>query len=267
MNAKNSPAKRFFLAVSLLLYGAHALADSSAVQATNFQLGFASGDTYVSGSRDSNTYGINGSVTFPLLAYLGGSLSGAYAHTNLAANFPSETGTSTSASARPLCSVDRDDLAAGLFVRDPTIGRVGIGYGAGRTQSHCDATFLSTGTDTLETRNYAADAAYYFSKATLAIARTRTRLEAGGDLNSSTLTASWYPTNNARATLSAGGLDFKNTYSLGLDYQPEFLDNSLSLLFAYTARQQAIEARFLTIGLSYYFDKRVDLITRDRQYR
>ncbi len=259
--------KYYVIAGLLLFYCADALADSQAVQATTFQAGFASGDTHTSGGSDSSTYGINGSITFPLAAYLGASLSGAYAHSNLATNFPSETNNLTPANASPSCNINQGNLDAGLFLRDPTIGKVGISYGAGRARSGCSATFLATGTDTLDTKNYTANAEYYFSKVTIALARTRTHLESAGDLNSDTLTASWYSTNNVRVALSAYGLDFKNTYSLGFEYQPEFLENSTSLLFGYTTRHQTIETHSIMVGFGYYFDKRVDLITRDRQYR
>ena len=259
--------KHYVIAGLLLFYGADALADSQAVQETTFQTGFASGDTYTSGGSDSSTYGINGGVTFPLATYVGASLSGAYAHSNLATNFSSETHSLGPANTLPACSINHGNLDAGLFLRNPTIGKVGIGYGVGRARSGCSATFLATGTDTLETKNYTANAEYYFSKMTIAVAGTRTHLDAAGNLNSDTLTASWYSTNNVRVALSADGLDFKNTYSLGLEYQPEFLENSTSLLFGYTTQRQTIETRSIMVGFSYYFDKRVDLITRDRQYR
>jgi hypothetical protein len=255
---------RHIIAVLLLLGVTNALADSQAVQATNFQASFESGDTYASGNRASNIYDINGGVTFPLLTYLGASLSGTYGHTNIATNpFPN----STPGSAWPSCVVTSGNLDAGLFARDSAIGKVGISYGAGRQQSHCSATFLATGTDTLDTKNYAANAEYYFSRVTIAVARGRSHIDSANNLDSDSLTASWYPINNVRVGLSANGLDFKNTYSFGLEYQPEFLDNSLSLLLDYTTRRETIETHSVTVGFAYFFDKRVDLMTRDRQYR
>lgn len=256
--------QRHIIAILLLLGGTNALADSQAVQATNVQASFVSGDTYASGGRASNIYDINGGVTFPLLTYLGASLSGTYGHTNIASNpFPN----STPGTAWPSCTVSSANLDAGLFVRNSAIGKVGVSYGAGRQQSHCSATFLATGTDTLDTTNYAANAEYYFSTVTIAVARAQSHIDSANNLDSDTLTASWYPINNVRVGLSANGLDFKNTYSLGLEYQPEFLDNSLSLLFGYTTQRQTIETHSITVGFGYFFDKRVDLMTRDRQYR
>ncbi len=256
--------KRHISAILLLLGGTNALADSQAVQETNGQASFVSGDTYASGGRTSNIYGINGGITFPVLTYLGASLSGTYGHTNLASNpFPN----TTPGSAWPSCTVSSGDLDAGLFVRNSAIGKVGISYGVGRQQSHCSATFLATGTDKLDTKNYAGNAEYYFSNVTIAVVRTQTQIDSATNLDSDTLTTSWYPTNNLRVGLSANGLDLKNTYSFGLEYQPEFLDNSLSLLLGYTTQRQTIETHSITVGFGYFFDKRVDLMTRDRQYR
>lgn len=256
--------KRHSIAVLLLLGATNALADSQAVQATNGQVSFESGDTYFSGNRTSNIYNINGGVTFPLLTYLGASLSGTYGHTNIASNpFPNSTPTS----AWPSCTITSGNLDAGLFFRNSDVGKVGVSYGAGRQQSHCNATFVATGTDTLDTKNYSANAEYYLSNFTIAVARAQTDIKSANNLDSDSLTASWYPINNMRVGLSAFGLDFKKTYSLNLEYQPEFLDNSVSFLFGYTTQRQVIETHSITVGFGYFFEKRVDLMTRDRQYR
>lgn len=262
---------RHIIAILLLLGSSNALADSQAVQATNVQASFVSGDTYAPGGRASNIYDINGGATFPLLTYLGASLSGTYGHSNLVwpliVTNPSPSPNSTTTSGPPSCTVTSGNLDAGLFFRNSAIGRVGVSYGVGRQNSNCSATFLATGTDTLNTKNYAANAEYYFSNVTLAVARAQSHLDSANNLDSDTLTASWYPINNMRVGLSANGLDFKNTYSFGLEYQPEFLDNSLSILFGYATQRQTIETHSITVGFGYFFEKRVDLITRDRQYR
>jgi len=259
--------KRLSFAVLLALYGPHAFADSQAVRAVNYQLAYASGDTNTSGGSDSRTNGINGGVTFPLATYLGASVSGAYAHSTLATNFPNGTNVLTLASTAPHCTVNSKDLDAGLFVRDPTIGRIGVSYGLGRAKSNCDASFVVTGTDTLDTRVYAVGAEYYFPKVTIALSRTQTRFDPVNKFDSDVLTGSWYPTNILRVALSAEGMSMKNTYSLGLEYQPEFLDNSSGLSISYSTRHQTVTSHIVMVGLVYYFGERTDLLTRDREYR
>jgi len=257
--------KRYLLAVPLLLCGAHAWADpAAAVAATNYEIGLTGGDTYVSGNRASNIYDINGRATFPLATYLGAALSGDYGHTSIATNpFPDST---TGGSWAP-CTVRSDDLDAGMFMRNPSFGRIGVDYGAGQLKSQCSATFVDTGTDTLNTRYSTASAEYYFSTVTVAVARSKVQLEAGNGLDSDTLTASWYPINDVRVALAADGLDLKDTYHLDLEYQPEFLDNSMSLLLNYMTQRQTLATHTISVGFRYFFGTEVDLLTRDRNYR
>lgn len=258
--------KRCLIAMLLLLLlcDDNALADSHAVEATNVQAGFTSWDTHASSGMVNNSYAINGGITFPVVSYLGASLSGAFGHTKLASN-PSPNVTPTSA--WPSCTISNSNLDAGLFVRDPTLGKVGVSYGAGRQQSHCSATYLITGTDTLSTKDSTASAEYYLSKVTLAVARTKTHLVPGSDLDSDSLTLGWYPDSDVRLALSVYGLDLKNSRQLGLEYQPEFLDDSLSLLLVYSSQRLTTDTHSIMVGFNYFFEKHVPLITRDRQYR
>ncbi|MHB8535703.1 MAG: hypothetical protein ACYDBW_09690 [Sulfuricaulis sp.] len=263
------PAPRFVALLLLILCTASAQADSRAVQAFNYQAGIATGSHTPSGDSNSNTYGLDGAATIPLATYLGATVSGALSHTNLTNSLSNSSGGSTVTGARPSCGTNNRNLDAGLFVRDAAIGRVGVGYGVGRIQSHCNATFFPSVSDsgTLATKDYTANAEYYFSKITVALARVKTDLGTSAHLDSDTLTTSWYPINDARVGLAASGLDLKNTYGIDFEYQPDFLDNSMSLSLGYTAQRQTINTHSITVGLVYYFDTHVDLITRDRQYR
>jgi hypothetical protein len=259
--------KRYFLAVPLLLCGIHARADApaaAAVAATNYQAGLNSGDTYISGNRATYFYDINGSITFPLATYLGATFSGNYDHTSITSNpFPD----TTPPRAWPSCAVHSKNFEAGLFARNSSFGRIGVDYGAGRQESHCNATFVDTGGDTLNTRHSTASAEYYFSRVTFAVARSKLHIESGNDLDSETLGASWYPINATRITLAADGLDFKDTYHLDMEYQPEFLDNSMSFLFGYTTQRQTLTTHSISVGFRYFFDTNANLLTRDRHYR
>jgi hypothetical protein len=265
ISKKNVLMKRYLLVVPLLLCGVHARADTpAAVAESNYQAGLTGGDTYISGNRTSNFWDLSGSANFPLGTYFGTSLSGDYIHTNITSNpFPD----SIPASAWPSCVVESENLDAGLFARKPSLGRIGVAYGAGRQKSQCNATFLASGTDTLKTHHSTADAEYYFSMVTVGVSRTWTTIESGPNLDSDTLTASWYPYNDMRLTLAADGLDLKDTYHLSMEYQPEFLDNFMSLVLGYTTQRQTVTTHIITFGLNYYFGTNVDLLARDRQYR
>jgi hypothetical protein len=260
-----SPMKRYIIALLLLLLcDDNALADSQAVQATNVLVGFASWDTSASVGTANNSYNINGDVTFPLTTYLGASLSGAFGHTRIPTNpYPSSIPTTTGSA----CSLNNDNLNAQLFVRDQAVGKVGVSYGVGRQESHCSSTFLTTGSDTQDTRSLSASAEYYFSKATLAVAATKTHLGQDSDLVSDSLTVNWYPISDMRVALSAFGLDLKDTYKVGLEYRPAFLDESLSLLVAYSSQHLTTESHSIIVGINYIFGQHVTLITRDRYYQ
>ena len=256
--------KRYLLALPFLAGVTHAWADSQAVALTNYEASLTTGDTYVSGNRADNMFDVNGSANFPVATYLGAALSGDYQHTNVITNpFPD----TTPASSWPSCSVRSENLDGGLFARNPSFGRIGVGYGSGRQKSRCSATFLATGTDSLNTRYTTASAEYYFSRVTLGAARTKVNIESDGHLDSDTLTARWYPVNDARVALAADGLDLKKTYHLNMEYQPAFLDNSLSLMFGYTTQRQTQSIHVITVGFGYFFGTDVDLLTRDRHYR
>jgi hypothetical protein len=252
-----------FVSAALLLYAAHAVADSPAVRDWNNQLGYASGDTYVAGGTDSNTYGINAATTVPLAAYVAGSLSGAFNRTNVAT---SDVATATGGTV-PSCSLNDGSLVAGLFVRRSDIGRLGLSYGLGRTRSRCDATFLATGSDRLDTRTTALNAEVYLGPFTVGGTRSRTKVKSAYDFDSDSLAGSWYPMENLRMTVSGDGLDLKDTYHFNLEYQPELLENSTGLLIGYTTRRGDNSTRAVTVGINYYFGTRVDLKTRDREYR
>jgi hypothetical protein len=259
--------KRHLIAVLLLVHGAHTLADSQAVERANFEFGLASGDTSRSGTRVSNFYGVNARGTFPLANYVGAALSAAGARTNLGDAFRSDTPSLTSPEEPPECEIDNSNLEADLFVRAATTGRVGIQYGAGQARSKCNATFLATGTKSLDTQTMAANAEYYFARVTIGATRTHTQLDGSADLDSATLAASWYPTDNLRLALAVDGLDLKDTYRFDLEYQAPLFGNAISLLLGYGTQDLAERTHSITVGISYFFDARVELITRDRHYR
>lgn len=256
--------KRCLIALLLLACNRIALADSQAVQKTNVIVGYASWDTSSSSVRVGNSYDIYGGVAFPLAPYLGASLTGAFGSSTLRTNYNAD-GTSTNTSTT--CSIGNDNLDAELFARDPTVGKLGISYAAGRQKSHCNGTFLTTGSDVQDTSGYGIHAEYYFSSVTAAAAYAKTNVGSNSELNSASLSAGWYPMSDLRIDMSASGLDLKNSYMVGLEYRPAFLDESLSLLLSYTSQNLSTQTHTIMVGINYFFEKHVPLITRDRYYR
>ena len=263
MNETKSRA-RWCLIGLLALTAAPAMADSAAVSNANYELSFQSGDTIASGERLSYFYTFAGRATFPLGKYLGVSLTGSRTDTTLVA-----TPSSDVSGTQPWegCGYHGVDFGTNLFARAPKLGRIGIGYNTNKLTSQCSAPFLADGTDTLKTDTYSANAEYYFTRATLAASWARTNITNPGDITSNTLTASWYPSDLTRLSLIAGGQDLKDTYTFEVEYQPAFLDNLFGVRLSYTHQDQTLSTQTIIVGVSYYFGKDVDLITRDRTYR
>ncbi len=259
--------KRLLLTVLLFVYAGSTLAAGQAVKAVHYQLGYQSGDIYTTGGTDSSVNAFDGSVTIPLVGYLGASVSGYYDHYALATNFESQGSGLTVASSLPHCTMIAKGLAANLFLRDPALGRVSAGYGEGQDMAHCQSTFLVSGGPKAATKSYDAAAQYYLRRFTLGVAWEQTRFNSLYRLDSDSVTGSWYPTDILRFDLSAYGQDLKNTYSVGLEYQPEFFDNSSGLWAAYTRRHQTVTSNIIMVGIRYYFGRRVNLLERDREYR
>ncbi len=261
---KLSPA-----AVLLLLYGANAVADSRAVEAATFDGGFNFQEVKAGGDPN-HTAGVDGLFTFALASYLGASLSGSASHTNIEADRPAAASTAMTASSISLsCGFNSQDLTAGLFLRNSSIGRIGVSYGVGQIHSDCsdNATFVASDGHTLRTHNYAANAEYYFPQLTIGLARTNTHLDGGNSITADSLTAGWYPVTELRISPSVGRIDSKSSYGLELEGQPEFLGDALSVLLGYSVQRQTPNIKSFTIGFVYHFGKPLELQTRDRQYR
>ena len=258
---------RHLVALLLLVYSAQAPADSRAVERTNYEVGIAAGDTTRTGTRVSNSYGVNARGAIALGDYLGAALAVAGARTNLGNAFRSETPTLTTPGTPPECEIDTSNLELDLFARAAPTGRIGIQYGAGQARSKCNATFLATGTKALDMQTVAANAEYYFARVTIGATRTHTQLDGSADLDSATLAAAWYPTDNLRLALAADGLDLAETYRFELEYQAPLFGNALSLLLDYGMQDLTEKTHSITVGIRYFFDTRVELITRDRHYR
>ena len=222
-----------------------------AVEAIHYQVSAAGSRTNDTGSfsgTDTTRYTIDGSVTFPVGQYVGAAVSGAFVRSRN--EFLSES-----------CDIDYQRYGATLFARG-SIGRVGLSYDRLNGGS-CDLAFIPDNSE------YAGFAEYYWEFVTARIERARTKIDDRAlssvpDLDVAVARIIGYPTANLSLGLAALGLDVEDTYAFSVQYQPTFFGNAASLLLGYVTNP---DYHSISVGISYFFDRRIDLKTRDRRYR
>ena len=256
------------LAASLLLFSAGTFAQSRAVTARNYELGLASSDSDTADSTSIGTLGVHAAGTLPIGSLLGVSLSGYYSESNVRTGDVLGDRSSNSGN-RPACGFDSLGGDITLFARKPTLGRVAVSYGVGRLSPDCgdDAVLVSNGEGKLRTDNYHVDAEVYLGDFTLGASRTSTDLDEGQKLESNGLVASWYPFNSLKVSVSGNDLYDQNTYGLMLEHQPEFMGDAFGIHLGYSKSDQSPQTSTFYLGLTYFFGARVELKTRDREYR
>jgi hypothetical protein len=257
------------LAASLLLFSAGTFAQSRAVEARNYEFGLASSDSNTSGSTSSGTLGVHGTGTLPIGSLLGVALSGYYSESNVRTGDVLDLSNSATSGNRPSCGFDSLGGDITLFARRPSLGKIAVSYGVGRLSPQCgdDAVFIADGKDKLSTKNYEVEAEVYLGDFTLGASRTSTDLDQGSKLESNAIVASWYPFNSFKVSVSGNDLYGENTYGLMLEHQPEFMGDAFGIHLGYSKSEQTPQVRTIYLGLAYYFGARVELKTRDRQYR
>jgi hypothetical protein len=115
--------------------------------------------------------------------------------------------------------------------------------------------------------NYRLAVEAYLGDFTLGASHISTELEDGPKLESDSFSASWYPIDSVRISLSGGDLYDQDTYGIEVEHQPEFMGNSLSVLLGYSTVDREQEISTINFGVIYHFGTKVELKTRDRQYR
>jgi hypothetical protein len=239
-----------------------------AVQKTNFSLGLVASDSDTKDSTSNGTFGLGGLVTMPIGKLFGASLGGAYSRTTARTGDVLLDVTSAD-STRPSCRFNNRDLSASLFARSPSLGRVSVSYGNGLLTSDCgdQSAFVSTGDDEMGTDSYRAAAEAYLGNFTFGANYTSTELEDGPKLESSLFSASWYPMEDLRVTLSGGDLYDQDTYGIEVEHQPEFMGDGLSVLLGYSIVDREQKVGTISFSVVYHFGTKVELKTRDREYR
>lgn len=231
-----------------------ALSESRAVESVNYQAGIAFSKTAVGFGGNAKNWGINGVVTLPVAEYFGASLAANYARSDLETDLIS-------------CEPQAKDLTAGFFLRDYEKGEFGVSYGHTRSESCVFSSVTGATIRDAQSDHFTAHASYYFSAWTVGASRSRTvRTDAFDDQTSyaSSLIAAYYPSSNVSISAAADRHDHSDDYRLRVEFQPGFLGNAASLAAGYG---WGSDSRTISIGATFYFDKRHELILRDRYYR
>ena len=254
----------------MLLGAGAAVAQSRAAEALNFAFGLDARDIDTSGSTSSGTLGLNAAATIPFGRYFAVAASAGYSEVTIRTRNGLVEESGSMPGARASCDFRGTQGGITLFARRPTLGKIGASYGLNELSSECgdSSVFVISGDDSLDTKNYRVFAEYYLYDFTLAASRTSTDLDDGDNLESSSVTASWYPLDSLRISASAGNdLYEQDTYGIMLEHQPDFLGDALGVNLGYAETERSPQTRTITIGFAYYFGTRVELKTRDRQYR
>lgn len=261
---------RIAMLAACSLCGAGAVAQDRAVQTRNYEFGITSVDSDTSGSTSNGTLGVNVAATLPIGSWVGIAASGYFSSSKVrTGDVLGEDDSAAASGSRPSCSFDNTGGEISLFVRRPSLGKVAATYGVGKVSPDCgdSSIFIENGTDDLSTDNYRFDVEAYLSDFTVGAAYTSTDLDAGLQLQTTAVTASWYPLDSLKLSLSGNDLYEQDTYGLTIEHQPEFLGDAFGINVGYSNSDQEPKTRTIYLGMAYYFGTHVTLKARDRQYR
>lgn len=256
--------------IAAMAISAPALAAERAVEAVHYQVGvkasyvdyeysgnFGSGDdgTGISGATD-------GEITFPIGPYFGASFRALYEHNEIDAG-----------------DVESDsDTISGIgkvFFRNPELGRIALGYMRDRANyswTFRSGSVVSEDSETETSEAYIGLVEAYFGPITAALYDTRTFWDSGtpGSYHDDAVFASlqWYATSNVRIGGQVGFDDADGIYMIEAEFQPAILNNLGGIYINYTRGDtDYFDVNALRVGVTFYFDRRFDLRTRDRRYR
>lgn len=259
-------ASLFALSLALASVTAHA---QRAVESINFEAGIESTDSDTSGSTSNGTLGASLRGTLPIGSYFGASLTAGYSESRVRTREVVESEDGTLSGIRPSCNFDNLGGEVSLFARRPTLGRIGISYGVGQLGSDCSDTsfFIPGGEDSLDNDHYRVEAELYWRNFTIGASHTTLSLDDAPEIETTTVTGSWYPLDSLRLSLHGSDLYDEDTYGLTLEHQPQFLGDGFGIHLGYSETDAEPGTRTINIGLTYYFGKHVSLLDRDRHYR
>ncbi|HEX7013416.1 MAG TPA: hypothetical protein VF161_11740 [Steroidobacteraceae bacterium] len=257
-------------AMLLLVIGQGVSAQDRASEAMNFELGIATRDLDTEDSTSSGDLGVRGAATIPLGSWLFASFKAGYSESTVRTRDVLAHAGGLESGVRPSCGFDSLNGSAGLFVRRPRFGKIGVSYLHGELSADCGtgSQFVSNAEEDLTTDGYRVDAEVYLGNFTLAGARFSTDLDSSDKLETTSVSASWYAMNNLKLSVYGDDLNDRDTYGVLIEHQPDFMGDALGVYVGYATTDDDLpRTRTISFGISYYFGTRVDLKTRDRQYR
>jgi hypothetical protein len=241
-----------------VMVSSSAAASERAVESIHYQAsaeGRLTEDDAALNDDKNRILGINGEVTLPLGHYFGATFGAAYIDSSRTSS-PED--------------IEGDQLLgeAGIFARDASLGRIGLNYVLSRfdyTRTFNNGSGQQN-SDQLDSWVLTALAEMYSEQVTIGATQSRAETSSENDPeNVTTIYARWYLTENivtdVRASIESGE---DEVYVLDLEYQPEFLQSSTSFTLGYL---HGADLKGVRLAVTYFFDKRFDLKTRDRHYR
>ncbi|HEY8539402.1 MAG TPA: hypothetical protein VIL28_11095 [Steroidobacteraceae bacterium] len=246
-----------------------AFAQERAVRQAHFELDISSVELDTSDSTSSGAIGADFAATLPLGRFFGLSLGGGYERSRVRTREVLEDESGQLAGTRPSCTFDSIVGTATLFARVPSFGRLSVGYDIGDLSTDCDgvALFPTSGKDDQSTDGYRYALEAYLGNFTLGASHIVTQLENGPELETTTVSASWYPLDSLKVELFGNDLYEDDTYGLRLEHQPEIFGDGLGVHLSFAKTDASPSTRTWELGIAYYFGRRVALKTRDREYR
>lgn len=239
-----------YLALWLALASSTAFAESRAVVAPHFQIGANYADARMDNDGTARSLTGTAGVTLPLAKFVGATASGFYSRHELEIPMGS-------------CKANGSGLGGTAFLRDFDAGRAGISYTRQRSEFCGFSSMTGASSTTVTSTSQTAYATYYFPE--WSVGASRSRFETADIARyGNTYSVSYYAPFDASFSLSASRSEGTNSYSGRLGLQPEFLQRSASLGFGYASSSSSHQ---VMVFIDYYFDQRVALKTRDRQYR
>jgi hypothetical protein len=244
-----------------VMVSSSAAASERAVESIHYQAsaeGRLTEDDAALNDDKNRILGINGEVTLPLGHYFGATFGAAYSD--------------SSRTSYPEADIKGDTLFgyAGVFARDPSLGRVGLTYDRSRFDYTVTGKYPYYAgqqySDEFDVWAVTLMGEMYSEQVTFGFTQTRAETTNSDDIdNITTVYARWYLTENivtdVRASIESGE---DEVYVLDLEYQPEFLQSSTSFTLGYL---HGADLKGVRLAVTYFFDKRFDLKTRDRHYR
>lgn len=231
--------KRLFISAILIFLPMIASAEKlEGIEGSNYQASFSGNDSD-NGSRLS----LRGEARFPVANYTGMSFNAGLSEFNGDNN-----------------SIDSSNksIGLGLFIRKYDLGIINADYRYSETEADIPSGTLKNDLDT-----YSLNGTYYLEKFDLSLSRSTINIDTGNDFNFSNFNAAYYLNDNLRVSASVGRMDADESYSLSATYQPKVFNNAISILATY---QDTNTNDSYGITISYYFDTKVNLISRIRRY-